>query len=260
MLADQIAPSFDPALVDVFLRDGFVKLPSVFTAEQIADLGRALASIQSHESHGENEQITPDRDLWKRSENVASFIFQPKIAEIAAALLGASATRLIVEVLYEKVRSTKPTPWHRDSDFWSISNGAALTMWIPFQDTPNQMALSYVAGSHRSSKTRVLRRYEKKLLSLFGSTSSFNLRVGDAMVHHYRTLHSSSPYRTETLRKALAIHVIDADARPDVARTVFQQGHNQLCGWDRLQAGEGFTDEIAPRLGTRSLATTINTR
>jgi Phytanoyl-CoA dioxygenase (PhyH) len=225
-----------------FRARGHVLLREVFEAQRIDELAAAaIVTAQEYASPG-----TTPRDMWKRSTEIQRLIFEEGLGEIAAHLLGVDRIRLIHDAFFQKTGSTWATPWHRDSDFWAFEGAGALTMWIPLQDTPTELALSYVSGSHLRGHGRVLRRLEKAMLPLYRSVSRGALRMGDIAVHNCHTLHASSKYCGTQTRRALAVHVIDGNARVAVPRTPFQQSHSALSNWMSVQPGHPLPDAIAP--------------
>jgi hypothetical protein len=233
--------------VDAFNRHGHVVIRRALPPARVAALGRALLRLELPPS----PDGQPPSFISRVSPEVRGAIFDGRLGALAAELLGASEVRLIHDVLFQKSGREKGTSWHRDSDFWRFSGRGALTMWIPLQETTAEMALRYVTGSHLAEDRRVLRRFEKVALNASYRTARTALSLGDIAVHHYATLHSSSRYAGTALRRALAVHVIDADARFAAPNNLYQERHNRDCAWDRLTPGERFTDDIAPPMFQR---------
>lgn len=227
--------------IDDFNRDGHVVIRRAFTPLAVTKLGDALCRLNPPRA----ADGQPPSFMWRQSPEVWAFIFDPRLGALAADLLGTSGVRLIHDVLFHKTGREKGTSWHRDSDFWRFTGRGALTMWIPLQDTTSEMALRYVSGSHLEDR-RLLRRFEKAALSARYRAARSPLALGDVAIHHYGTLHSSTRYAGSAQRRALAVHVIDADARVEAPINLYQRRHNRDCSWDRLSPGDRFTDDIAP--------------
>ena len=237
-----------------FKTDGFVHLKGLFSHDQIAEVGEAVEEAGRESADPMvRDSDRPDRWIWPRSAIVENFIFNMGVGTLAAELLETTSTRLIHDVFFRRTGAVKGTPWHRDSDFWEFRNGSALTIWIPLQSTPATMALQYVPGSHLMPDLRLLKRFEKALVPLRHRVVRFDMALGDVAIHHYRTLHSSSHYHEPLLRRALAIHTIDADARFSEPKNIYQRDHNSRCGWDVLREGNSFPDHLAPILQPQSI-------
>ena len=237
-----------------FKTDGFVHLKGLFSRNQITEVGDAIEeAVRKSADPKVRDSDRPDHWIWPRSAVVENFIFNLGVGKLAAELLGITRTRLIHDVFFRRIGAVKGTPWHRDGDFWEFGNGSALTIWIPLQSTPASMALQYVPGSHLMPDLRLLKRFEKALVPLRHRVVKFDMALGDVAIHHYRTLHSSSHYHEPLLRRALAIHTIDADACFSEPKTIYQRDHNSRCGWDVLRDGNSFPDQLAPILQSQSI-------
>jgi ectoine hydroxylase-related dioxygenase (phytanoyl-CoA dioxygenase family) len=225
-------------------------LRAVYSASEIVGLDEVL--IEAHDiaerlAGDTDDQLARDAFMWRQSQAVAAFALDPRLGALAAELIGAKGIRLIHDVTLDKRREHGPTPWHRDSDFWSFTGVGALTMWIPLQDTPLSMSpLHYASGSHLERNRRPLRRIEKTFIPARFRIASSALTIGDVAVHHYETLHGAPKNREARSRRAFAVHLIDADARFRKSTGDGHMEHSRRCGWDRLGDGDPFPDDIAP--------------
>ncbi len=242
-----------PAERGAFTSDGFVVLRGLYAPSDVERLDAALAASERSAVAGDNDrQLRRDSFFWRRSPEVAAFACDPLLGAVAASLLDARGVRLIHDVLLEKARGQTPTPWHRDRDFWSFAGRGALTIWIPLRRTPRRMGpLRYARGSHRVRDLGPLPRSRKLLIPARFDVASYDLEAGDAVAHHYATLHSAGRNATNEMRRAFAIHLVDADARYVASNAPGHVEHARRCGWDTLTDRAAFTDEIAPRLAAR---------
>ena len=242
-------PSFE-ATTQTFSRDGHVRLRAFFGADEIVRLGRALTVAKTRKSRLDgdaDDSLTRDMFLSRFSDEVRAFVRNPRIAALAAELLGCRRIRFMQDVMMEKDGEQTETPWHRDSDFWSFSGGAALTLWIPLQDTSAAMSpLRYASGSQHTDDPHPMHALEKACIPLRFRVASSGLHLGDVAVHHYKTLHGAARNESGRSRRSLTIHLIDADAIVRAPRFPGQFEHAARCGWDRLTDGDRLSDEIAP--------------
>jgi ectoine hydroxylase-related dioxygenase (phytanoyl-CoA dioxygenase family) len=233
-----------------FVRDGHVTLRAFYDRSRLARLGHALRAAQKQRARlaGDvDNSLTRDMFLSRFSDEVAALVRSPRLAAVAAELLGARAIRFVQDVLMEKSGEQVATPWHRDSDFWSFSGVGALTIWIPLQDTAVEMSpLRYADGSHRHADPHPLGALGKAAIPLRYRVTSSAMMLGDVAIHEYRTLHGAAPNVSGLPRRSIAVHLIDADARIRAPRFPGQFEHASRCGWDRCEDGAAFTDEIAP--------------
>lgn len=233
-----------------FQRDGHALIRAFYNADEIARLDDALTRAQEFSSRRDgdvDESLTRDGFLSRQSNEVAAYVMDPKVGALAAKLLGVSRIRLIHDVLLEKGWEQIATPWHRDSDFWSFTGTGALTIWIPLQDTPLSMSpLRYASGSHLAWNPRPLCAVETAFIPIRFRVSSSALALGDVAIHQFKTLHGAAPNHEPRARRALAVHLIDGDARFRSSPKPGHVEHAMRCGWDRLQDGDPFTEDIAP--------------
>jgi len=242
-----MARAITPTKRHAFARDGYVVLRAFYTENDIARLNAALAAAPLPTVDEVGRQLARDSFIGRRSPDVASFACDPLLGEAAAALLGVGGVRLIHDVLLERSRAHVPTEWHRDRDFWSMTGGGAITMWIPLRPTPRSMGpLRYARRSHLARSTAPLRRIFKLAIPARFAVASYDLAVGDVVAHHYETLHSAGRNRTETTRRAFAIHFTDADATFVESPGAGHREHAARCNWDLIANGAHFPNEIAP--------------
>ena len=238
------------AEVEAFRRNGHLQIRGFFDAAAIARLDEAIAAARKSTERlaGDADgQLERDAFLWRRSDAVAAFSLDSRLGRVAAQLIGARGIRLIHDVALDKAREHGPTPWHRDSDFWSFAGAGALTMWIPLEEVRLDMGpLRYATGSHLERDLRPLRRLEKPFIPARFRIASSPLDVGDVAVHHYETLHGAARNRGPRTRRAFAIHFIDADATYRDSAADGHVEHARRCGWQHLEDGAAFTDGIAP--------------
>jgi ectoine hydroxylase-related dioxygenase (phytanoyl-CoA dioxygenase family) len=225
-----------------------VRLDAFYRADEIATLADELVRARANRADcADGDSFSRNVFLSRSSAYVSTFVMDPHIARLAAELLGCRRIRFMQDVVHE-IPDKQHTPWHRDSDFWSFSGAGALTIWIPLQETPLTMSpLRYATGSHFVLDPRPLGPLQTACIPLRFRVSSSPLRLGDVAVHHFKTLHGAARnYAAGRTRRALSVHLIDADALIRTARFPRQIRHSARCGWDRIQDGGRFTDEIAP--------------
>jgi ectoine hydroxylase-related dioxygenase (phytanoyl-CoA dioxygenase family) len=247
VLSEHVRSDFS-GIVRTFQRAGHVRLDAFFQADEINKLADALVQARADRvPAADDDSFSPNVFLSRSSAYVSRFVTDPRLGELAAELLGCRRIRFMQDVVHE-IPDKQHTPWHRDSDFWSFSGAGALTIWIPLQDTPLTMSpLRYATGSHVVMNPRPLRPLQMASIPLRFRVSASPLRLGDVGVHHYLTLHGADRnHAAGKPRRALSIHLIDADALVRTARFPRQARHSARCGWDRIPDGGRFTDEIAP--------------
>ena len=152
--------------VERFERDGFVRLSRVLDPETVRRIEPEITAkvIELNTMHLPlAERDTYHRaflqveNLWEHSARVEELAFSPRLAQVAADLMGVRGVRLFHDQALYKEAGGGITPWHADQYYWPIDSDRSCTLWLPLQDTPPTMGpLSFARGSHRMSLGRDL--------------------------------------------------------------------------------------------------------
>ena len=120
-----------------FERDGHVCIRGLLTAEEVAAYRPAVMSAAAEGNH--ESRALEDRDvygraflqcinLWRLDERVRELVFAPRIARVAAELLGADSVRLYHDQGLMKEPGGGHTPWHQDQFYWPFPPGEPNTV------------------------------------------------------------------------------------------------------------------------------------
>lgn len=88
-------------------------------------------------------------NLWRSSEIAREFVFDKRLASLAAQLLGVEHVRLYHDQALYKESGGGITPWHADQFYWPLSTDKTITAWVPLQETPLERG-----GSARNIRER----------------------------------------------------------------------------------------------------------
>jgi ectoine hydroxylase-related dioxygenase (phytanoyl-CoA dioxygenase family) len=213
-----------------FARDGFVRLPGVLPADTITRFepeitGKVLELNTQHLPMAERStyqraflQVT---NLWRHSAAVAEFVHSPRLARIAADLLGVDGVRLYHDQALYKEAGGGITPYHADQYYWPLDSDRVCTVWVPLQDTPLEMGpLAFARGSHRFEYGRDLSisdeseaRLQAALAAQGFPPSTEPYALGDVSYHLGWTFHRAEPNRSSTPRRVMTMIYMDADIR-----------------------------------------------
>lgn len=150
------------------------------------------------------------------------------IGAIAARLAGTDSIRLWHDQLLYKpsVPSAQASTsrlnvgWHTDRQYWMAASSAnMLTAWVPFHDIrPEHGPVCFVDGSHRWDEAVVGNFFDPDLAQLDRLVRDHDTEVVEAVMprgavsfHHCRTIHGSGPNISGQPRRAIAVHLQDAD-------------------------------------------------
>ena len=169
-------------------------------------------------------------NVWQESELVREFVFSPRLARLAAELLGVDAVRIYHDQAIYKEPGGGITPWHADQYYWPLQSDRTCSIWIPLQDTPEEMGpVIYIDGSHKWPDTESMRHFNSQDLDaleaqLMGEGSDSKRRVialkkGQMSFHHSRMIHGSDVNRGSFPRTSIALHMQDEKNRHQIYRS-----------------------------------------
>jgi phytanoyl-CoA hydroxylase len=156
-------------------------------------------------------------NIWEASPAFKALVSNPKIAEMAAQLSGASELRLWHDqVQYKPQALGGRLHWHQDSPLWRTlqPKDGQITAWVALDDAEADNGCMYmVPGSHKwGNKQRQLDELPRsgQLPDEFeGQPVHFMMcpvKKGYVHFHHSLTWHGSGTNHSNRPRRAIAIH------------------------------------------------------
>jgi ectoine hydroxylase-related dioxygenase (phytanoyl-CoA dioxygenase family) len=143
--------------VQAFRCDGAVHLKQVFEPHEIewlrlgidANLANPSPRAKVASRGDDPGHFIEDFCNWQENEYYRRFIFESKIAEMAAHLMGSRTVRLYHDHMLTKEPGTRQrTPWHQDQPYYNIEGRQNCSFWIPVDPVSRESSLEFVAGSH----------------------------------------------------------------------------------------------------------------
>lgn len=226
------AAEVDRGLVETFQRDGFVHVPGLLSADEIARYGAAVDEAvtrrKAHDTRTLDEKSLYEQSfiqcqyVWEDSPGVRPLTFHPKVCATAAALIGAAGLRLWHDQALYKEAGGRETEAHIDHPYWPIAGrDNTLTVWIPLQAVDLEIGcMGYVPGSQRDEATFI------DIFNTPGAGKALEERYrdvpvqfvpcqpGDVIYHHGYTVHMAKPNRSDRTRRVYtAIYFADGARR-----------------------------------------------
>jgi ectoine hydroxylase-related dioxygenase (phytanoyl-CoA dioxygenase family) len=226
------ATADSPQLVEDFRRDGFVVVPDLLDVGELERFGAAVDAAVARRNGHDTRALTEKsryeqsfvqcQNLWEDSPDVRPLTFHPRIAGMAARLLGVDAIRLWHDQALYKEAGGRETDPHQDQPYWPIVETDTITAWIPFDgSTLSNGAMGYLPGSHRLGVREFVNIFfglpEDPLQrrELAGIDPVWvEVPSGSVAFHHGLTFHLAGPNTTGTVRRVhTAIYFADGSTR-----------------------------------------------
>ena len=162
--------------------------------------------------------------MWLTNEIFRQFVLSPRIAEIAAALLGVARVRLYHDNALAKEPGCGRTPWHYDEDHFPIASPNVCTAWIPLQAIPQHMGpLAFAIGMDTYQlvedvpHSRFDKSYDRSISQTFAerqvAVDDGPFELGEISFHHALSFHTAGPNNTPDSRMVLATTYFEDGAR-----------------------------------------------
>jgi phytanoyl-CoA hydroxylase len=210
--------SLDEAQVRQFDELGYVVIPDVFTADDVADL---TALIDRHEAEvdealrqrrdgrflvAETGAITFATHLVAKSPELARFARHPRLADLCLDLVGPDVNLYWDQAVYKKPEKPRRFPWHQDNGYAYVEPQQYLTCWVALTDAGEGNGCPQVAtGLHRHGT--LAHRYVDPLgFECFAAPPEpphvAEVAAGGVVVFSSLTPHMTGPNTTDEARKA----------------------------------------------------------
>ena len=244
------ADDLDPATVESYRRNGFVRIRSVLTPYEVAIYRDAAA--RAYERMGSlttSDVFKQILQLWRRDEVLRNLTLHPGLAAIASRLAGVDLRLWHDHLLIKKPHNGVATEFHQDAPYWPHATSRhCLSAWIALVDVPVERGcMTFIPGSHE--------RHDIRPIDLEDSTDMFKaapdlayeqrvtvpLRAGDCTFHNGYLAHSANPNATDDFRYAHVVIYTDVQTTYDGKRHVVTDPLG-------LTVGQVLPDEMFPPL------------
>ncbi len=274
---------FDPAEARAsYAEHGYWISPVLFDAEEVSRfLDATQRVVDGVHTRGRAPTLAlpfepTDHDLrkidnsWWADDDLAGLATDPRLAEIAAVLLGGDTVRLWQDqLLFKPPGGPQETTigWHQDWASWDTvaSEDRFVTAWVAFDDVDDDNgAMQMIPGSHAwgllPGASNFFGTNRDEQLAAFGDGRDARpvpvvMRAGQVSFHHPLTFHGSGPNTSDRLRRSLAVHFVDGSVVA-VSRPGLWQHYNLALFQERGgQLGEPYRyDDLCPQVHPRVLA------
>ena len=218
--------------VATFFDDGVVHVPNCFGEQWVADLGAAIDEARANpgkrarfwKTQERQSEFYEEAEVSERSATIREFIARSPAGEIAGRLMGAQSAYCIYDQLFVKQAGeiVKGTDWHQDMPYMPFNGEQMCVMWMALDSVPQENALQFLRGSHKSGQLYQFATAGHSDLKLPAvpeidendpDVVSFACEPGDLVVFHMRTLHGAATRQNVSgQRRALATRWVGDEA------------------------------------------------
>jgi len=202
---------------------GYLVVRNLLTRDEVERYGaavdRAVASRTAHDSRSLAEKTRYEQafhqciNCWEDFEDVRPFTFHPRLAQVAAELLGQPRLRLWHDQALYKEPGGVGTDAHHDQPYWPLAEANTITAWIAFEGATRESGcMGYVPGSHHFGVKRFSNIFTGTGFDLErgeearGVPPQFEeVTPGDVIYHHGLTIHVAGPNESARTRR---VHTI----------------------------------------------------
>ena len=207
-------------LIEQYRKDGFVVARRLLDPAEIDAFRTAVDEAVARRTRNDKRRFDEKSPygqsflqclfLWEDSPAVRPLNFHPKIAGLAAGLLGAERVRLWHDQALYKEAGGRETEAHQDYGYWPVNEPDLVTAWIPLVDVDSENGcMGYVAGTQNSEREFVDiftvpgagRAYAEK----YPPPRYIPASRGDVIFHAAKTVHMAMPNRSKRTR---AVHTV----------------------------------------------------
>ncbi|MDC0216100.1 phytanoyl-CoA dioxygenase family protein [Candidatus Pelagibacter sp.] len=222
--------------IDNYKRDGAIVVQGVFKPWiNLLRLGfnKVLKKPGIHSRENINlsgeGRFFEDYCNWQRILEFKNCIEKSPAAQIVAEATRSKSIRIFHEHIFLKESGTiKPTPWHQDMPYYCVDGNDTGSFWIPLDPVNKKNTLQLILGSHKWPKlVKPTKWLDNK--SWYNNNSEFTsmppienikkkkmifeLKIGDAILFNFKTLHSSPGNITKNSRRAFSMRFMGDDVR-----------------------------------------------
>lgn len=230
--------------INLFMKNGFVKLKNVLSPEVVAYFNETISDevrrlntqhlpIEERDTYG--KAFLQIMNIWIKSNEVKDIVFSKRLAKIAAELLSVDGVRLYHDQALFKEPGGGITPWHADQYYWPLDSDATVTVWVPLQAVPLEMGpLEFSAQSFKlttgrdkeiSDESQQLLRASLEKEGYEHVSEAFD--IGEVSFHKGWLFHRAGANNTDKMRGVMTIIYMDKNMklkRPE--------NKNQLADWN----------------------------
>lgn len=248
--------------IENFKRDGVICLKNVVDHQWVERMRKAVDRnlLNSNGVRGrklKTGDVVHDYGLWLKDDDFRDLVFKSPLARVAAQIMDSETINFMCDGFFvKKAKADSHVGWHNDLPYWPVKGWKCCKIWLAL-DPVNQDngRLEYIKGSHLWNKDL---RENSNVSWFFEPDSSeilfWDMEPGDALIHHFQTIHHSIGNTTSQSRRAIVTNWtgddVVYDSRPQTwpFQPIEEIGIPEFESLDTLKNGEPIDCEIFPKI------------
>lgn len=246
------------AAKEQFERDGFVFLPGLLDAQEIAEIRKeldaffadSLPSLPTEQVYferpGDLATLKQVQQLGAYSPYFQGWQQEGLLPRLASELLDGPVIARNMQYFNKPPGVGQPTPPHQDGYYFMLEPCEAVTMWLALDDVDEENGcVRYIPGSHREglrphARTTTL-GFSQGIVDFPTAADeqherAFPAKPGDLLVHHALTIHRADGNASLTrTRQALGLIYYSERAQEDTAA---QEAYQRTLAKQLSDAGQ----------------------
>ena len=187
-------------------------------------------SQHGRENVTENEgRFFEDYCNWERIKEFKDCMFNSPAGQIVAEATNSKSIQIFHDHLFIKDPGTnKETPWHQDMPYYCVDGNDTGSFWIPLDEVNKENNLKLVLKSHKWPKLLRPTKWSNDQPWYQDNNSFMNipkvdefekdilvpdLKLGDAVLFNFKTVHGSTGNNTSRSRRAFSMRFIGDDIK-----------------------------------------------
>jgi ectoine hydroxylase-related dioxygenase (phytanoyl-CoA dioxygenase family) len=245
-----------------FKRDGVICLKSAVNDNWVERMQTAVDRNLLHSkgvrgSKRKTGDVVHDYGLWLKDSDFRDLVFESPLAMFTAQIMESEKLNFLCDGFFvKKPNADSYVGWHNDQPYWPVKGWKCCKIWLALDRVTQKNArLEYIKGSHLWD--RELRENSDAPWFLEPSSYeilSWDMEPGDALVHHFLTIHHSISNTSTKPRRAIVTNWTGDDVvyynRPHTwpFQPIEEIGIPEFDSIKTLQNGEPIDCEIFPKI------------
>jgi ectoine hydroxylase-related dioxygenase (phytanoyl-CoA dioxygenase family) len=200
--------------------DGYVIVRNVVEAASAAEAKQHALETVARFPDDTPEQLHR-RPLWFEDSFYHRFVHQPKLIDLAEAILGPDLALFATGYIIKPPSESMAILWHQDGSYWPLDPMEVCTLWVALTpSTPANGCMRVIPGTQNLNLQQVQARTDVRNLlnseidrSLVDEARAVELELqpGDVSIHHPNIIHGSNANTSrDQWRINLVVRVISA--------------------------------------------------